>query len=62
MSTTIKDVKIPYPTEGVIRSAQLNDTVCPENSVQLAINMNFDRIENYLLSLEIQCFHLLNLD
>jgi len=44
MSTTIPNVKIPYPTEGVIRSAQLNDTVTPENSVQLAINMNFDRV------------------
>jgi len=42
--STIKDFKIPYPTEGVIRSAQLDDNVCPENSVQLAINMNFDRI------------------
>lgn len=41
---TLKNLKIPYPTEGVIRSAQLNDTVCPENSVQLAVNMNFDRI------------------
>jgi hypothetical protein len=40
----IKDVKIPYPTEGVIRSAQLSDNVCPENSVQLALNINFDRI------------------
>ena len=40
----INDIKIPYPTEGVIRSAQLSDTVCPENSVQLAINANFDRI------------------
>lgn len=40
----IKDIKIPCPTEGVIRSAQLSDTVCPENSVQLAINMHFDRI------------------
>ena len=44
VSETIKNVRIPYPTEGVIRSAQLNDTVCPENSVQLAINMNFDRV------------------
>ena len=44
MATTLKDIKIPYPNEGVIRSAQLNDTVCPENSVQLAINMNFDRV------------------
>lgn len=32
------------PTEGVIRSAQLDDTVCPENSCQIAVNMNFDRI------------------
>ena len=71
MSTTIKDVKIPYPTEGVIRSAQLNDTVCPENSVQLAINMNFDRIgavttrpgaDTYATSLtgSIQAFGTLN--
>ena len=44
MSTTLKNIKIPYPTEGVIRSAQLSDTVCPENSVQLAINFNFDQI------------------
>jgi len=44
MSTTLKNIKIPYPTEGVIRSAQLDDTVTPENSVQLAINMNFDRV------------------
>jgi len=40
----IEDIKIPYPTEGVIRSAQLSDNVCPENSVQLAINAHFDRI------------------
>ncbi len=44
MSTTLSNVKIPYPTEGVIRSAQLNDTVTPENSVQLAVNINFDRV------------------
>lgn len=44
VAATTKNIKIPYPTEGVIRSAQLNDTVCPENSVQLAVNMNFDRI------------------
>jgi len=44
MAEGTKDIKIPYPTEGVIRSAQLNDTICPENSVQLAINCNFDRI------------------
>jgi len=44
MSKNLQNVKIPYPTEGVIRSAQLNDTVSPENSVQLAINMNFDRV------------------
>jgi len=44
MSTTLKNIKIPYPTEGVIRSAQLDDTVCPENSVQIAVNMNFDEV------------------
>jgi hypothetical protein len=44
MSTTLKNLVIPYPNEGIIRSAQLNDTVCPENSVQIAVNMNFDRI------------------
>jgi hypothetical protein len=43
-ATTLKNVKIPYPNEGVIRSAELNDTICPENSVQLAINWNFDRV------------------
>lgn len=40
----IENIKIPYPSEGVIRTAQLDDTVSPENSVQLAVNMNFDRI------------------
>ena len=44
MSTTLKNIQIPYPTEGIIRSAQLNDTVTPENSVQIAVNANFDRI------------------
>lgn len=44
MSKTLKNIKIPYPTEGVIRSAQLDDTVSPENSVQLAVNLNFDRV------------------
>ena len=34
---TPKKIKIPYPTEGTIRSAQLDDTVCPENSVQIAV-------------------------
>jgi hypothetical protein len=42
--STLKNIKIPYPNEGMIRSAQLNDTVCPENSVQLTVNMNFDRV------------------
>lgn len=40
----ISDIKIPYPTEGVIRTAQLDDTIAPQNSVQLAVNMNFDRV------------------
>jgi len=44
MGDTTKDIKIPYPTEGIIRTAQINDTVCPENSVQLGVNVNFDSI------------------
>ncbi len=40
----LQNVKIPYPTEGVIRSAELDDTISPENSVQIAVNMNFDRV------------------
>jgi len=53
---SIKDIKIPYPTEGVIRSSQLSDTVCPENSVQLAINMNFDRIGSMTTRLGIATY------
>ncbi len=41
---TIANIRIPYATEGVIRTAQLDDTIAPENSVQLAVNMNFDRV------------------
>lgn len=44
MLSSTDNIKIPYPTEGVIRSAQLNDTVTPENSAQLALNINFDRV------------------
>ncbi len=41
---TLQNIKIPYATEGVIRTAQLDDTIAPEDSVQLAVNMNFDRV------------------
>lgn len=41
---SIDNIKIPYPVEGVIRTAQLDDTIAPEDSVQLAVNMNFDRV------------------
>ena len=54
--SAIKDVKIPYPTEGVIRSSQLSDTVCPENSVQLAINMHFERIGSMTTRLGIATY------
>lgn len=43
-SASFENIKIPYPSEGVIRTAALDDTVSPENSVQLAVNMNFDRV------------------
>lgn len=41
---TLIDIKIPYPTEGTIRTAQIDDTVAPVDSVQLAANMNFDTV------------------
>ncbi len=41
---TLLNIKIPYATEGVIRTAQLDDTIAPIDSVQLAVNMNFDRV------------------
>lgn len=41
---SIANIKVPYPTEGVVRTAQLDDTIAPANSVQLAVNMNFDRV------------------
>lgn len=44
MPSTTENIKIPYPVEGIIRSSQLDDTVTPENSAQIAVNMNFDRI------------------
>lgn len=44
MSKTKNNIRIPNPTEGVIRTAQLDDSIAPENSVQLAVNLDFDRI------------------
>lgn len=43
-SNSYKNIKIPYATEGVIRTAAIDDTVAPEDSVQVAVNMNFDRV------------------
>lgn len=44
MAKTRKDLKIPYPVEGLIQSLQMNDTIAPEQSVATAINVVFDRI------------------
>jgi len=41
---SIESIKIPYATEGIIRTAALDDTIAPQDSVQLAVNMNFDRV------------------
>ena len=43
-SESIPKLKIPYATEGVIRTAAIDDTVAPDDSCQIAVNMNFDRI------------------
>lgn len=44
LKTAPEVIKIPYPTEGIIRTANIDDTVTPSNSAELAVNMNFDRI------------------
>ena len=44
MSKSLANIKIPYASEGVIRTASLDDTVAPTDSAQVAVNMNFDRI------------------
>lgn len=44
MAKTTEDIKIPYPVEGVIRTAQLSDAIAPEQSVQLGVNTVFDQI------------------
>lgn len=56
MSKTYSNIKIPYPTEGVVRSAQLSDTVAPENSAQLGLNVNFDRIGSWQTRLGVSEF------
>jgi len=43
-SIKIKDQKIPYPTEGIVRTSSVDDTVAPDGSVQSAVNVNFDQI------------------
>ncbi len=44
MAKTTDNLKLPYPVEGVIRTAQLSDTIAPEQSVQLGVNVVFDEI------------------
>lgn len=44
MSKTVPEVNMEYPNEGVIRSAAIADTVAPTNSMELAVNMNFDSV------------------
>jgi len=44
MNPTETSALIPNPTEGMIRSAAVEDYVSDESSVQESLNMNFDRI------------------
>lgn len=44
MSEQFEDVKVPFFKEGIIRSAELAETVAENSSVQLAVNWNFDSI------------------
>ena len=56
MSTTIKNIVIPAPTEGVIRSAQMSDKTGPENSTQLGVNVNYDRIGAFITRLGVTAY------
>lgn len=37
-------LKIPNPTEGIIRSAAITDVLSEQSSVQEAVNVNYDRM------------------
>ena len=56
MSTTSKNIVVPGPTEGVIRSAQMTDKISPENSAQLGVNVNFDRIGAFITRLGVATY------
>ncbi len=47
MLQNLENIKIPYPTEGVIRTAAIDDTVAPTDSVQIAVNLNFDKVGGF---------------
>lgn len=56
MSKTFNNIKLAYPSEGVIRSAQLSDTIAPENSCQLGLNVNFDRMGSWQTRLGVDTY------
>lgn len=46
-SGNYQNIKLPHYNEGVIRSASVDDTESPEQSVQIGVNINFDRVGAY---------------
>jgi len=44
MSQVYENIKIPYPKEGIIRDAEISNSISTEDSVELAINTNFDSL------------------
>ena len=44
MSEVYNDIKVPYPKEGIIRDAEVSNSIASEESVQLALNLNFDSL------------------
>lgn len=58
MPKTYNNVKIAYPNEGVIRTAQVNDPAAPADSVEVGVNITFDRIGAFMTRLGITSFTL----
>lgn len=56
MPQSYKNIKIAYPNEGVIRTAQMSDTIAPVDSVQAGVNIVFDQIGSWKTRLGLTSF------
>lgn len=56
MPKLYENIKIPDPSEGVIRASQMSEKVAPENSVQLGVNVVYDRIGAFMTRLGVSTY------